>query len=67
MLAHAAKNNWHGVNSEVVRIVDGKTSGTTMSKIDDNDQDYQESDVVVDDKETIDMTDYIMFKNYICS
>ena len=67
MLAHAAKNNWHAVNSVVVRIVDVKTSGTTMSKIDDNDQDYQESDVVVDDKETIDMTDYIMFKNYICS
>ena len=63
MLAHAAKNNWHAVNSVVVRIVDVKTSGTTMSKIDDNDQDYQESDVVVDDKETIDMTDYIMFKN----
>ena len=51
------------MNSVVVRIVDVKTSGTTMSKIDDNDQDYQESDVVVDDKETIDMTDYIMFKN----
>ena len=34
-----------------------------MSKIEDNDKDYQESDVVVDDKETIDMTDYIMFKN----
>ena len=56
MLAHAAKNNWHAVNSVVVRIVDVKTSGTTMSKIDDNEKDYQELDVVVDDKETIDMT-----------
>ena len=63
MPAHVAKNNWHAVNSAVVRIVDVKTSGTTMSKIEDNDKDYQESDVVVDDKETIDMTDYIMFKN----
>ena len=52
----AAKNNWHEVNSVVVRIVDVKTSGTTMSKIDDNEKDYQELDVVVDDKETIDMT-----------
>ena len=67
MLAHAAKNNGHAVNSVVVRIADVKTSATTMSKIEDNDKDHQESDVVVDDKETIDMTDYIMFKNYICS
>ena len=52
----AAKSNWHAVNSVVVRIVDVKTSGTTMSKIDENEKDYQELDVVVDDKETIDMT-----------
>ena len=52
----AAKNNWHAVNSVVVRIIDVKTSGTTMSKIDDNEKDYQELDVVVGDKETIDMT-----------
>ena len=52
----AAKNNWHAVNSVVVLIVDVKTSGTTMSKIDDNEKDYQELDVVLDDKETIDMT-----------
>ena len=52
----AAKNNWHAVNSVLVRIVDVKTSGTKMSKIDDNEKDYQELDVVVDDKETIDMT-----------
>ena len=38
-----------------------------MSKIDDNEKDYQELDVVVDDKETIDMTGQIMFKDYICS
>ena len=44
------------MNSVVVRIVDVKTSGTKMSKIDDNEKDYQELDVVVDDKETIDMT-----------
>ena len=52
----ATKHNWHAVNSVVVRIVDVKTSGTTMSKIDDNEKDYQELDVVLDDKETIDMT-----------
>ena len=34
---------------------------------DDNDEDYQESDAKVDDEETIDIINSIMFKNYICS
>ena len=47
--------------------MDVRTSVKTMSKFDNNDDDYQESDAKVDDEETVDMIDQIMFKNYICS
>ena len=33
MLVCAAKSNWYAVNSVVVRSVDVRTSGTTMSKL----------------------------------
>ena len=32
-----------------------------------NDEDCQESDAEADDEKTIDMIDWIMFKNYTCS
>ena len=67
MLVRPAKSNWHVVNSVVERNVDVRTSVKTMSKFDNNDDDYQESDAEVDNEETIDMIDRIMFKNYICS